>query len=265
MKGKALLLATWVLPVSAMAQDAAPGPSGSLDVYLLPDTNVEARVPSGGGSADEKGDGYGVRGLVHMSDLLMITGEYQSASYDDIGGQSADRTDFRVGGGVGLPNGTGLFTEFVKIGDDDGRGGSGFGVHGRWAGSVIPRLALHAQAGYVQVEDDERFGGFEFSVGGAYAITNMLGAMIDYRVNSLEAHDSQLELKLRDLRLGVRWNFGATDAPAADVGDGEEDVSVEPVEGEATPEGVSAEEVPAGETPADAPAEEAPPEVSDPG
>ena len=258
MKGKALLWASLVLPATAIAQDAAPGPSGALDAYIVPRTDVEVRVP-GSGQADVKGEGYGLRALVHMTDALMVTGEFQSTTYDDL---DVDRTDFRLGGGYGLATGTGVFAEYVKI-DGDGIGGDGFGLHARWAGSLIPSINLHAQAGYVQVEDIDRFAGFEFSVGGAYQITNMIGAMLDYRVNNFEGRDSQVELKLRDFRVGIRWNFGVAEA-APDVGDGEPDVSVEPVEGEGAPAEappeIPAEEVPAGdipveEAPADAPAE----------
>lgn len=245
MKVNALLWATLFLPSLVMAQEPeaeaeATPIEGSVDVYFMPGANIESRQRSPVSSADESGDGYGLKGLLHLSDMFMLTGEYQTVSYETPG---ADRDDFRAGAGIGLPSGSGLFAEYVSLDS-----GTGFGVHARGAGTMGERLALHVQAGYVQVEDDERFGGFELSAGGSYAIINILkgtlGAFADYRVTHLEGAVSQVELKLRDFRVGVRYTFGGDAALPAPVED--ESVGVEPVvdDGGAT------------EAPADAPEDE---------
>lgn len=218
MKSK-LLVATCFLPVTALAQDLG-ALQGTLDAYYLPNANVEIRERNTQTNLDEKGDGYGAKAFLHLNDWLMGTAEYQSVSYDDLA--DADRDDLRAGAGVGTASGSGLFAEFVSM-----ELGDGFGAHARAAGLMGERLALYGQMGYVQVEDDERFGGFEFTVGGAYAILDMLGAFADYRLTNLEGSVSQRELKLRDLRVGVRYTFGgSSDMPP----EGEAPVGVEPVE-----------------------------------
>ena len=236
MKGK-LLVATCFLPVTALAQDLG-AIQGTVDAFYLPNANVEVRQRSPQIGLDEKGDGFGAKAFLHLNDWLMGTAEYQTVSYDDLA--DADRDDLRVGAGVGTASGSGLFGEYVSM-----EMGDGFGAHVRGAGMMGERLALYAQLGYVQVEDEERFGGFEFTVGGTYGILDMLGAFVDYRLTNLEGSVSQQELKFRDLRVGVRYTFGggAGDLPP----EGEAPVGVEPVED-------------GGEAPAEAPAVDEPAE-----
>lgn len=231
---KKLVWAALLLPTIATAQEGGGLPMGQVDVYMVPKANLEVRN-LGSTNADVGGDGYGAKAFLHLTDLFKATAEYQSVSYDT---GSGDRSDIRAGAGIGNAAGTGLFAEYLSI-----ENGDGFAVYGRAAGSFgIPRLGLHGQAGYVQVEDDERAYGFEFALGASYAIIDIaggtLGAMIDYRLTSLEGQESNVEYKLRDVRAGVRFLFGGSSA-MPDVG--EEPVSVEPV---------------AEEAPADAPAEE---------
>jgi hypothetical protein len=252
MKGKALLCATLFLPSLVLAQEPeATSLEGTVDAYFMPAANIEFRQRDPLASGDESGDGYGVRALVHVTDMFMATGEYQTVSYDTGTGstQDFDRDDFRVGGGIGLPSGTGLFAEYVSA-----ELGDGFGAHARAAGTLGERIALHAQVGYVQVEDEERLGGFEFSVGGSYAIINVLqgtlGAFADYRVTNLEGAETQAELKVRDFRVGARYTFGGA---AAMPEPAEESIGVEPVvedgASEAPAEQAPAEQAPAGEAP----------------
>ena len=256
MKGKTLVWATLFLPALAPAQEGGALPMGHVDAYMIPKANLETRAPSGA-SADVGGDGYGVKTLVHITDLIMATGEYQSVSFDTGG---ADRSDVRAGVGVGNSAGSGLFTEYVSI-----ENGDGFAVYGRGGGSFgIPRLQLYGQAGYVQVEDAERFYGFEFALGAGYAIIDLaggtLGAMIDYRLTNLEGQESNVEIKLRDVRLGARFLFGGASDAIPDAPD--EGVGVEPVTEEAPAEAPAEAPVgmePAAEEPTPA-AEEAPAE-----
>ena len=254
-----LLSAVLCVPTLAFAQEGGTI-RATVDAYFNK-SNAEVKAGSGP-SADEGGDGFGIKGLAHINDSFMVTGEFQDVSYDGLGSNDT-RTDIRVGAGYGGPSGTGIFAELVKLEDGDG-----FGVHGRVAGTMLDTVELYGQAGYVQVEDQERFGGFEFTVGGAYVITDLLGAFLDYRVTTLEGNESQVELRLRDLRVGVRMAFGGAKSmpePSEDVevqavddgsGGGEAPVDAAPAE-EAPAEGAPAGEVPAGEeVPAEEPAEE---------
>ena len=236
MKGKALLWATLFVPGVSLAQEFGVK-DASLDAFYMPGANIEARQ-GGGGSFDETGSGYGVKALAHLSDLFMATGEYQTVSYDIPG---ADRDDYRVGAGVGGASGSGLFAEYVSM-----ETGDGFGVHGRLAGSMTSKLELYGQAGYVQVKDQERFGGFEFSVGGSYGILDLgsfiLGAFVDYRLTNLDASETGLQLKFRDTRVGVRLTFAGSvgSMPA----EGDAPVDVEPVAEPAAEEPAAEEEAP---------------------
>lgn len=238
MKGKALLWATWILPAVAFAQEGG-GTTGHVDAYYVQDANIEVR--SSFGDADVDGDGFGAKGLLHLTDQYMVTGEYQSIGYE---GGVEDRSDMRLGAGFGSAA-RALLAEYVSIEDSDG-----FGIHGRASGSFgIPRLSLYGQAGYVDIKDEERFYGFEFSVGGSYALLDLaggtLGALVDYRLTNLEGEEGDTKLKLRDLRLGVRFMFGGASVMPDEP---DEDVGVAPVDegyGEAP-----AEEEPVGMEPA---------------
>lgn len=253
MKVKTLVWATLFLPALAPAQENG-GLTGQVDLYMVPKANLEERNPNAT-SADINGDGYGAKAFVHVTDLIKATGEYQSVSYDT---GNADRSDMRLGAGIGNAAGSGVFAEYLSI-----ENGDGFAVYGRAAGNFgIPRLGLHGQAGYVQVEDDERAYGFEFSLGASYAILDLLGgtlgAMLDYRLTNLEGQESNVELKLRDVRLGARFLFGGSSDVIPDAAD--EGVAVEPVVEEAPAEAPAEEAVgvePAAEEPAveEAPAE----------
>lgn len=254
MKGKTLVWATLFLPALAPAQDGGGLPTGHVDLYLVPKANLEVRNPNAT-SSDTSGDGYGAKAFLHVTDMIMATGEYQSLGYD---AGDNDRSDIRVGAGVGNAAGSGVFAEYLSI-----ENGDGFAVYGRAAGSFgIPRLGLHGQAGYVQVEDDERAYGFEFSLGASYAIIDVLGgtlgAMLDYRLTNLEGQESNVERKLRDVRLGARFLFGGASDAIPDAAD--EGVAVEPVVEEAPAEAPAEDAVgvePTAEEPA---AEEAPAE-----
>lgn len=238
MKRTVLLSAMLFAPTLAFAQDGAL--RATVDAYFNK-SNYEIKVA--GQSADENGDGYGVKGIVHLTDGVMATGEYQDVSYDLPGG-SVDRTDYRLGAGYGGPSGAGVFAEFLST-----ELGDGFGVHGRVAGTMLDAIELYGQAGYVQVEDDERFAGFEFSLGGAYVFSDLLGAFLDYRLSALEGNQSQAETRFRDVRVGIRMAFGGTQ----EMPEPAEDVEVQPVDdgsgGDAAVEGVPVEE-PAAEEPA---------------
>jgi hypothetical protein len=220
MKRKALLCATLMLPAMAQAQDFGI-PPGTLDLFYLPNANIETRQ-RGTPSTDIKGDGFGLRALAQASDLLLVSAEYQTTSYDTGAG---DRDDIRAGVGLGGTSGPALLAEYLSL-----ENGDGFGAHVRLGMQLGERSNVNVRGGYVQVEDTERFGGFEFGVGASYSFLEMfgfpLGAFADYRVTSLEGSSSQRELKLRDLRVGVRLHFGGRgDMPAA----GEDPVGVEPV------------------------------------
>lgn len=226
------LLALLFTPTLAVAQDWGPV---TVDPYYVPRAEVEFRA-DGGPSSDDGGDGYGVKAMARVIGPFVATGEYHSVSYDDA--PDFDRDDFRVGAGV-VGATLGLLGEYIssELGD-------GFGAHVRLAGGN-ERASLHAQLGFVQVEDVDRFYGGELNFGAAYQFTDLLGTFVDYRLTNLEGHDSDVQLKFRDLRVGVRLTFGGVASmPAEDDSVGIENVGEEPSEVQ-QPEGLPDEAAPA--------------------
>ncbi|HUR42357.1 MAG TPA: hypothetical protein VM240_14425 [Verrucomicrobiae bacterium] len=211
------LFALLFTPTLAVAQDWGPV---TVDPYYVPRAEVEFRA-DGGPSFDEGGDGYGVKAMARIMGPFVATGEYHSVSYDEA--SDYDRDDFRVGAGVVGASNSGLYTEYIssELGD-------GFGAHVRLAGGN-ERASLHAQLGFVQVEDQDRFYGGEINFGAAYQFTDLLGTFVDYRLTNFEGHDSDVQLKFRDLRVGVRLTFGGVASmPAEDDSVGVETVGEEP-------------------------------------
>lgn len=198
-----LLLTALALPTAAFANEG-----GHVDAYYIPTTNLEFGVP-GGGSADDNGDGFGVKGFVPFgrTQSFFLNGEYQSSSYDDF---DVDVDQLRLGGGWQTPIATGtlgFYGEYAKLSIDD-EDADGFGVHARMAFPVLPNAQIYGQVGYLSLEDDnnDTADGLEFLVGASYDFTRNIGAFIDYRHTDLE-DDDDYKYKLGDVRVGVRILF----------------------------------------------------------
>ncbi len=197
----ALLL---LAPVAAVA--AQPG---YLDGYYIADSKLKVDAP-GPGSADDSGDGFGVRLMAPVGRGLLVAAEYQTANLDD---SDIDVDQIRAGLGYMTegPLRFGALAEYVNFQFDGGHGNKqepdGFGLHGRIEYSASNMVTLYGQLGYLDVEDDDEADGIEWLVGASMNFNRSWGGFVDYRSASLDG-DSDLDYDLHDLRLGVRWNFG---------------------------------------------------------
>lgn len=186
--------------------------AGSVDVYYIPSGKLE--VSAFGGSGDTDGNGFGIKTSIPVSkNGFFINGEYQSVSLDEI---DTDVNQFRTGGGWMMPGErfrVGGHAEYAQIELKSGGGNAkvnGYGIHGRVEFLPIPALNLHAQIGYLGLEDDQsddKVSGPEFAFGGAYQFTPVFGAFVDYRMSQLSA-DSNVDTDFSDVRLGGRFSFG---------------------------------------------------------
>ncbi len=195
-------LATAVaLPTLAFAQTNV----GTLDAYYIPSSDLS--IDSSFGSADDSGDGFGVKGLFRFADTLGFIGEYQTVTYDDF---DLDADQYRLGAGWFLPTTSGIYAEYtnIQLGDNNDGEADGVGVHGRIAGDLAPGIQVYGEAGYLFLQDDaEDIEGYEFLVGGAMQLNPQLGLFADYRLSNLEGQDSNVEFQFDDIRLGVRMYF----------------------------------------------------------
>jgi hypothetical protein len=197
-----ITLATAVaLPTLAFAQTNV----GTLDAYYIPSSDLSIDTPIG--SADDSGDGFGVKGLFRFADTLGFVGEYQTVTYDDF---DLDADQYRLGAGWFLPTTSGIYAEYtnIQLGDNNDGEADGVGVHGRIAGDLAPGVQVYGEAGYLFLQDDaEDIEGYEFLVGGAMQLNPQLGLFADYRLSNLEGQDSEAEFQFDDIRLGVRLYF----------------------------------------------------------
>lgn len=198
----AALLAT---PLAAQALEPA-----HVDGYYQPWTNLEVDVPHAD-DADVDGDGWGAKAFVPIGQPqnFVITGEYETSSYDD----DFDVDEFRVGGGYQMQLGQtdaltgGLFAEYVNY-DLDGEDADGYGVHLRLHGKAADIVALYGSVGYVSLSGDHDldFDGFEYLVGASVDVTPQIGLFAEFRESKLEG-DNDLDLTADEVRTGVRFVF----------------------------------------------------------
>lgn len=200
---KHTLCGLWLaLPTAAVAQ-ATADVGGFVDLYVIPSANVEFSQ-TGFGSADDDGDGFGLRGMGPVAESVFLSAEYQATTYDD---SNIDIDQLRFGVGLGAIAGGSVQLEYIDI-ELDGSGADGFGLHGRLASPPGEGLSLFGQIGYIELEDDtETISGFEGSVGLALQINEGLGGFLDYRVTALEGDNTNIDFDFRDWRLGLRLGF----------------------------------------------------------
>lgn len=200
---KKTLLAALLVAAPFATMAAAPASSGHLEVYY---NDADLDVDSVG--ASDSGDGFGVRGQGKISDQAFIFGEYQKNEYDD---SEAEVQYLRGGLGFVLSSSSEVeLTGKVQVVNVDvsGPGGSaddtGFGGHVGIAFLPAPALRLFGEIGYIDAGD--MGDGLEWTVGGAFSVSDQLALIADYRVSALE-DDTNTEVELSDLQLGVRFNF----------------------------------------------------------
>lgn len=192
-----LLAAGLCLPLPSMAADAS-----YLDALYTFSANLEISDP-GPGSEKFDGRGYGLRGVAALSDSLVLTGEYQSISYD---GATEDSKQTRLGVGLTGATPSGLYLEYIRL-DTGGTPINGYGVHARFESNESPSR-LYAQVGYINLNGPtENVKGLEYLVGLTFPVFGSTSGFIDYRKNSLKGADSKMEFDVADLRAGVRFSF----------------------------------------------------------
>lgn len=197
----------------SLAFAAAPA---YLDGYYTVDSKLKLDVP--GASEDDNGDGFGLRVHAPIGDAAFIAAEYQTATIDNFAGAGFDIDVDQIRAGLGYMFGEpqlrfGGVAEYVHLKLDAGGGDDlkpdGYGLHGRVEFAPISAATLYAQLGYVHVSDHGTADGFEWQIGAAYNFTSMFGAFVDYRSTKLDDSGDDVKYTLSDVRLGLRWNFGA--------------------------------------------------------
>lgn len=196
-----ILIAAMLASGPALAQAAG----SEIDLYYM-SSGIEVDV-DGFGSGDDDGDGFGVKGQFALSGPLFLTGEYQSASYDD---SNLDANQLR--GGIGY-----MFTnpkapiawfgqaELINLEFDDGssdESDTGFGIHAGGLFKAADTITLTGRLGYVDVDGSS---GLEFLIGASMQFTPKVGGFVDYRMSDFD--DDDVTTTLDDLRLGVRLLF----------------------------------------------------------
>lgn len=192
----------------AVSPGAFAGHGGSnIDLYYM-SSGIEITVPPpdpDSGSADDSGDGFGVKGQLEFAPNLYITGEYQSTTLDDFD-TDFDQMRFGIGGRaqVGLDLWGRLRGEYVDAEYDGQDFDDGFAAH---AGLEleVDALSIYGDVGYLWLGESD---GPEFLIGVAYELLPSLGAFADYRFTSLERDDdSGIEYEFDDFRVGLRLSF----------------------------------------------------------
>lgn len=206
-----------LLAASALALVATSAQAGDfdyLDVYFVPSADVE--FSDSDGSVSDDGDGFGIKGKAHIADTVTLHGEYQATTVDDFSGSTVDVDvdQLRFGFGVhsqandsnvrfyGEVEYVDLEVEFASGGFNVAGDADGFGLR---VGALFlgeGPFSGYGSIGYLDVDDTD---GLEFLVGLAAEFSEGLGGFIDYRSNSFEADDGEIELS--DIRLGLRVLF----------------------------------------------------------
>ena len=186
----------------------APAQSASLgyiDGYYIP--SAEFEISEGGASADDDGDGFGVKGRARFADQLFVTGEYQAVELDD---SELEIDQLRAGVGFTSAVNPALNligrAEFIQVELDgpflDSDDESGFGIHGGAEAMLTPQFMVHGSVGFISIDDAD---GPEFLVGLRFLANESVSIFADYRVTRLS--DSGNDLDLDDLRIGAGFSF----------------------------------------------------------
>lgn len=188
--------------LALVASGAQAGEFDYLDLYFVPDSNLEVNAP-GFGSGDDDGDGFGIKGRAHVAETVTLHGEYQAVTLDD-SDLDVDQLRFGIGAHSSADTGARFFgdLEFVSV-DLEGEDQSGLGLHGGLSFSGQGAVSGFARLGYLSLDDVD---GFEFSLGADVAFSPTIGGFIDYRSIMLE-DDSSNEFDFTDIRVGIRFHF----------------------------------------------------------
>lgn len=183
--------------------------AGFVDLYYQPWAELETTLSVDDESVTNTtdGDGYGIKGLLKISDHLALDGEYQTSDYDG----SADRDTYRVGGGYYWRY-FGVSADYINESIDDGNADTddttaeGYGVYVRSSWLAIKGVAFTGAIGYLRLDrGGNEFDGFEYNLGLDVRLNDYLGLFADYRASDL-SYDN-LDLHLSEARAGLRLVF----------------------------------------------------------
>jgi opacity protein-like surface antigen len=205
MKLKTLLAAAILGGASSLAHADSASAINHVDIYYIPKADLDISL-SGVGSGKDDGDGFGMRGRALISDMLFLSGEYQTVEYDDSG---LEIDQFRAGLGLAGAVHSDLFIigslEYARaklkapgLGSESD---DGFGIHIGMLARLTQQFSVNAQVGYVSLDGD----GVEMLLGARFKPTEQFGIFVDYRMTKLS--DSGVDLDLDDLRVGVGFHF----------------------------------------------------------
>lgn len=208
MSKSSLLNAVAASALSLVSFSAFAVEPGHGNLYYIPSANLDVEVP-GLGDFDDDGDGFGGNLFLPfgVTKNIVLTGEYQTSSYDEF---DFDYDQYRVGlgwQGAAQTLSFGVFGEYIgaQLDDEDA---DGFGIQGRLSAPVSDKARLYGQIGYLMLEDDfEELEGFEYLFGGSFDLTPRFGLFADLRTTALEGSDSEIEYEFQDFRIGGRFVF----------------------------------------------------------
>jgi len=183
--------------------------AGFIDLYHQPWAELETTVTvddeSVGGKVD--GDGYGIKGLLKISEHIALDGEYQTSEFDG----SADRDNYRVGGGYYWRY-FGVSADYINesidddIADTNDTTADGYGLFLRTSWLGIKGVAFTGAVGYLRLDrGGNEYDGFEYNVGLDVRLNDYLGLFADYRSSDLGYQN--VDLKISEARAGLRLVF----------------------------------------------------------
>jgi opacity protein-like surface antigen len=192
-----------LLSMSPIGSAYADGVAGFVDGYYLPYTQLE--VDSADASGDIDGNGWGIKGLLRITDNVAFSGEYQNSDYDG----PSELDSYRLGAGYYWRY-FGLAAEYINLDLDSGAGSSaetdGVGIFLRTSWLANFGLAFSGSVGYVNLDDGgATLDGYEYTAGLDYRFTPSVGAFAEYRSTNLSEADS--DLTFEDVRVGLRLVF----------------------------------------------------------
>jgi hypothetical protein len=185
-------------------------PSGAYaQVYYYPAADREVESAAGA-RTDFSGDGFGVSGLVPFSVGsvgLFAIGDYSMIDYDEGSGNKLD--ELRAGLGYRFSDSLSAYFHYNDRDNGNGTGSDGYAIHGVY---TVPLqntpFSLYADIGYFLLsnQSDVDIDGFEYWLGGAYAINSRFSGFLDYRASDFDV-DNGSSIKYYDFRAGLRVNF----------------------------------------------------------
>lgn len=180
------------LPGTAAAWEWGTASAGGLDLFYIPSYTDDL-------GTEFQGDGFGLRGTFKVHQWVATLIEHSRVSYDS----GSDFEQSRVGVGVTLDSGTGIFVEYANDRLDSVKS-DGLGVRGRVMARALPDVQVYADLGQAKLENtageyDELF----YSVGGTFSITEQWGFFADYKVSLYDRPDSSSDRDIEQARLGV--------------------------------------------------------------